>query len=130
AALSLASGEAQDAPEARATTSETQEIPDLDPEAAERWLARNPDAVVLDVRTPEEFASGHLEGARNIDFMDASFAEKLAALDRSGPYLIHCASGGRSSRALRTLQELGFQTVVHLDGGLNAWREAGKPVTR
>ena len=85
--------------------------------------------VVLDVRTPEEFAEGHLEGAVLVDFYAADFAEQLAALDTDVPYLVYCQSGNRSGQALGVMEQLGFTSVVDVDGGIVAWTDAGLPVT-
>jgi rhodanese-related sulfurtransferase len=87
------------------------------------------DLVVLDVRTPEEFAEGHLEDAVLIDFYDADFADQLAALDRDVPYLVYCRSGNRSGQAMSVMEELGFTSAVDVDGGIVAWAAAGMPVT-
>jgi phage shock protein E len=87
------------------------------------------DLVLLDVRTPEEFADGHLEGAVLIDFYDADFAEQLAALDPDVPYLVYCRSGNRSGQAMSVMEELGFTSAVDVDGGIVAWAAAGLPVT-
>lgn len=85
--------------------------------------------VVLDVRTPEEFAAGHLAGAVNVDFYAASFADDLAALDRTVPYLVYCHSGNRSGKATQAMQQLGFTTIYDLDGGVTAWQAAGYSLT-
>lgn len=87
------------------------------------------DLVVLDVRTPEEYAEGHLEGAVLVDFYDADFADQLAALDPDAPYLVYCRSGNRSGQALSVMEQLGFSSVVDVDGGIVAWADAGLPVT-
>jgi rhodanese-related sulfurtransferase len=96
-------------------------IDDTDP-------ARRP--LVLDIRTPEEFADGHIKGAVNIDSFDPAFQQKLAKLDRSKPVLVHCAAGGRSGRALPAIEALHFSEVLHLQAGFNGWRDAGKPVAK
>ena len=85
--------------------------------------------VVLDVRTPEEFAEGHLEGAVLVDFYAADFAEQLAALDTDVPYLVYCRSGNRSGQALGVMEQLGFTSAADVDGGIVAWAGAGLPVT-
>jgi len=85
---------------------------------------------VLDVRTAEEFAEGHIAGATNINFMAKDFAARVGKLDRDKVYLVHCASGGRSKRCLPQLKQLGFKQIYHLDGGFSAWEEAGKPVAK
>jgi phage shock protein E len=87
------------------------------------------DLVVLDVRTPEEFAEGHLAGAVLVDFYDADFAEQLAVLDTDVPYLVYCRSGNRSGQALGVMEQLGFTSAVDVDGGIVAWTGAGLPVT-
>lgn len=85
---------------------------------------------VIDVRTPREFASGHIAGATNINYLSGDFSDKLAQLDRSKTYLLHCAVGGRSTNALPKLARLGFTNVIHLDGGFKAWQAAGNPVVK
>lgn len=87
------------------------------------------DLVVLDVRTPEEYAEGHLDGAVLVDFYDANFAEQLAALDPETPYLVYCRSGNRSGQTLGIMQQLGFASAVDIDGGILAWADAGLPVS-
>lgn len=85
---------------------------------------------VLDVRTAEEFAEGHIAGATNINFMAKDFAGQVGQLDRDKVYLLHCASGGRSKRCLPQLKQLGFKQIYHLDGGMGAWEDAGNPVAK
>ncbi len=87
------------------------------------------DLVVLDVRTPEEYAEGHLEGAVLVDFYDADFTDQLAALDSDVPYLVYCRSGNRSGQTLDVMEQLGFTSAVDVDGGIVAWSGAGLPVT-
>jgi phage shock protein E len=85
---------------------------------------------VLDVRTEAEYQIAHIKGATNVDFKAADFATKVAMLDKSKPWLVHCASGGRSTAALGTLTQLGFTHLTHLDGGLLAWEEGGHPLVK
>jgi phage shock protein E len=108
----------------------TYDIPDLSIEDAVALLERNPAVVVLDIRTPEEFGKGHIAGAENIDFRRLDFRELVENLDRSKDYLLHCASGGRSTRALWLFDELGFERVHHMNKGFNAWARAGQPIVR
>ncbi|HYN31952.1 MAG TPA: rhodanese-like domain-containing protein [Ilumatobacteraceae bacterium] len=86
------------------------------------------DLVVLDVRTPEEYAEGHLDGAVLVDFYDADFADQLSQLDPDVPYLVYCRSGNRSGQTLTMMQQLGFASAVDVDGGIVAWQSAGLPV--
>jgi protein disulfide-isomerase len=92
--------------------------------------AQDKQNVILDVRTPEEFAAGHLAGAVNLDVSASDFKTKAAALDRSKTYLVHCASGGRSVRACEQLHLLDFPNLCNLPGGFRAWVKAGQPVVR
>jgi rhodanese-related sulfurtransferase len=104
-------------------------ISHADPEAAAKLVAEKK-VSVLDVRTPKEFTDGHIAGATNLNFNAPDFEERLGQLDKSKTWLVHCASGGRSTQSLVALKKLGFQSVVHLDGGLKAWQKAGKPVEK
>ena len=79
----------------------------------------NPDAVVIDVRTPDEFSGGHIDGAVNIDYYAADFKASLDALDKSKIYLIYCRSGNRSGRTLSIMQDMNFSKVYNLNGGYN-----------
>jgi len=93
-------------------------------------LRSNTNAVVVDVRTPEEFASGHIPGATNIDINSLDFDKKVARLDKSKTYLVNCTSGGRSARACGKLSKLEFPNCYNLVGGIHAWEKAGKPVEK
>ena len=99
----------------------------VEAEAAAQIIAEGK-AVVIDVRTSDEFVEGHIEGAKNIDILSDDFEEQVAKLDKTKPTLVHCQSGGRSTRALPTFQKLGFTNLIHLDGGFDGWQAAGKPV--
>lgn len=84
--------------------------------------------LVLDVRTPEEFKEGHIEGAVNIDFNGKDFAAQIKKLDPAKPVLVHCQGGGRSGRSLPVLEQVGFPQIYHLHEGFGEWEAAGKPV--
>lgn len=101
----------------------------VDPAGAARLIAEGK-VVVIDVRTPKEYAIAHIKDARLIDFNASDFAQKLGELDRNQPYLVHCASGRRSTRSLEVFQRLGFKDVTHLDGGFSAWQAAGQPTVK
>lgn len=88
------------------------------------------DLVILDVRTPDEFAEGHVEGATMLDFYQPDFAERLAELDPDQPYLLYCRSGNRSEQAAALMEQLGFRDVAEVDGGILAWTSGGHPVVR
>lgn len=85
---------------------------------------------LVDVRTPGEFNNGHLDGAENVNYNDRKFMEEmLNSFDRRKPLFIYCLSGGRSGSALEELSENGFTEIYNLDGGIMAWKSAGKPLT-
>ncbi len=102
----------------------------LHPRQAAQWLETDKNVVVLDVRTPAEYNQGHLKGAVNLDYNAPNFEQQLARLDKNKSYLVHCAVGGRSTKSLPVLQKLGFKNVRHLDGGIQAWQQAGQPVVK
>lgn len=85
---------------------------------------------MVDVRTPEEYASGHLEGAISMDWNSGQFEREMAALDKERPVLLYCGSGRRSEMAMSAMQQAGFKDVRHMAGGIQAWGRAGKAVVR
>ena len=87
-----------------------------------------PDVIILDVRTPEEFASGHIEGALNIDFNSGDFANEITRLNPSENYAIYCRSGSRSGQAASIMHKAGFHEVSNLNGGVIDWTNAGLPL--
>lgn len=94
------------------------------------FLADNPTALIVDVRTPREFAAGHLEGAINIDFLGPDFASRVSELPKDKPLLVHCQVGGRSRESLPAFAKAGLTNVHHMDGGFRAWSGGGLPVTK
>jgi len=86
--------------------------------------------VLLDVRTPEEFSSGHLKGAANYNFYNESFEDEINGLDKRKKYLIYCKSGGRSRQAMFLMKDLGFEEVYNLAGGITSWNEQGFDVEK
>lgn len=104
----------------------------IEPEKAAGLIAQHrgdPAFVILDIRTPAEFKSGHLEKAVLLDYYSKSFWDQVKLLDRNKTYLMYCRSGNRSGRALRQLEGLGFQEVYDLAGGIGAWQRKGYAVT-
>lgn len=93
-------------------------------------LVEEKKVTVLDVRTVDEYKGGHIDGALNHDFTEDSFRAEVQQLDKTKPYLVHCASGARSGRSLKIFKELGFEHVYHLDGGIKAWQDAGLPLKK
>lgn len=87
------------------------------------------DEQLVDVRTPEEFSGGHLNGATNIDWRGDNAQTELQKLDKSHPVMVYCLSGGRSSEAADFLKSKGYK-VYQLQGGIRMWETAGMPVTK
>lgn len=90
--------------------------------------AAQPGVTVIDVRTPEEFAAGHLPGAVNINVEGADFDAQVAALSKDGAYAIYCRSGRRSTVAADKMAGTGFTRITNLDGGLVDLQNAGAQV--
>lgn len=89
----------------------------------------NPNFTILDVRTAGEYFPEHIEGAVYRDFYAADFELQLDSLDKTRVFLIYCRSGNRSGQALALMEQLGFQTVYNMLGGMNDWNGANYPVT-
>ena len=93
-------------------------------------LINRRNAVVVDLRSADEFANGHLPAARNLPF--GEFEAKIGQFvkNRNNPLLLVCQSGQQSHKAQRAAKEAGFAEVHVLDGGVNAWQKAGMPVVK
>ncbi|MDE6444503.1 MAG: rhodanese-like domain-containing protein [Muribaculaceae bacterium] len=100
---------------------------DMNVENFSNYIGKN-GVQLVDVRTPEEYAEGHIAGALNIDIFDDDFISKaLKNLDKSKPVAVYCRSGRRSADAAEKLSENGYD-VTNLLGGILAWEEDKKPV--
>lgn len=97
---------------------------------AKALLQEQPATRILDVRTPGEFAGGHLHNALNLDYNNPDFGNQLAGLDKSKPYLVYCAVGGRSSKAAALMQQMGFQRIYNVSEGFPALKGAGIPTAQ
>lgn len=82
--------------------------------------------VLVDVRTPEEFADSHLDGAVNSDYRGGAFAQEIETWDKDKVYYLYCATGNRSGKAAELLQEAGFRHIYNV-GGFTDLKEAGFP---
>ena len=88
----------------------------------------SPSVVILDVRTPQEFAEGHIEGAVNIPVESADYIDQVAQLDPSVTYAVYCRSGNRSQPAVDGLASVGVTSVYELESGTIGWTDAGQPL--
>lgn len=112
-----------------------QEQPKSQPQAlksaqAQALIEKRNDLVILDVRTPAEFAGGHLKHAQLLNKYDPAFETKLKALDRNKTYLVYCAVGGRSGQAAQLMQQFGFKHVYDATEGYNHLKAAGVAVEK
>lgn len=87
------------------------------------------DVVILDVRTPGEFATGHIANAINIDAESGSFASQIESLDKTKTYAVYCRSGNRSGNATKIMAEAGFTSLYNMLGGTIDWTNSGFPLT-
>jgi len=88
------------------------------------------DFVILDIRTPGEYQSGHLKNAVMVDYYSKSFADEIGRLDKEKSYLVYCRSGNRSARAMDLFKKLQFQKIYHLSSGINSWNSDGLPLVK
>lgn len=94
-------------------------------------LMKNKGAIrVIDVRTPDEMAEGHLINAINIDYKNENFKDEISKLDKNRTYLLYCKTGIRSGNAASAMKAAGFTHLYSMDGGIEAWQEAGKPIQK
>ena len=111
----------------------TQIIEDITPEEAYDLIwnnSGNDNFVIIDVRTPGEYADGYIKDAVNIDYYSKTFIDDIDKLDKNRTYLIYCRSGGRSGGALDTMEELGFREVYNMLGGITQWESEGFSTVR
>jgi rhodanese-related sulfurtransferase len=90
----------------------------------------DPKFIILDIRTPGEYQSGHLKNAVMIDYYSKSFVDSIGRLDREKSYLVYCRSGNRSGRSIDLFKKLQFKKIYHLSSGINSWYAAGLPVAK
>lgn len=102
----------------------------IDAVSARSLIAANPDVLVVDVRTPAEFQTAHIEGAVNLPLEQVNAHLRRIVADAGGRMLLICQSGNRAWRAHEALSRAGVSDVAVLEGGMNAWIASGGPVTR
>ncbi len=112
---------------------QVQPVIPINPQGAAELMntrAADPAFVVLDVRTPAEFAAGHLPNAINLDVSAPDFAQKLRGMDKAKSYLVYCQTGNRSGKATDEMHAAGFEHLYDLQGGVSAWQQLGGPLTK
>jgi rhodanese-related sulfurtransferase len=98
------------------------------PENFQTSFASHENALLIDIRTAEEFEIGHIEGALNIDFYKEDFKNSILSLDFEGPVYVYCASGNRSSQAIKVFEEANFEKIHHLESGIGGWKNNELPL--
>jgi len=91
---------------------------------------KNPDFVVLDVRTPEEYKDGHIEGAININYNSGGFKTEVLELDKKKTYFVYCRTGRRSAEAVKIMRDLGFTNIIRMKGDILKWQSANLPLVK
>ncbi|WP_456395651.1 rhodanese-like domain-containing protein [Desulfurobacterium sp.] len=103
-------------------------VEEVSPEETMKLIKKG--IVVIDVRTPEEFASGHIKNAKNIDFMSRDFFKRIESLDKNSPYII-CSRDGRTGMVVaKVMESEGFKKLYNMDGGIIGWAEKSYPVVK
>jgi len=114
-------------------TMENQTIQNITVSEAQQIIEENKENInflVIDVRTPEEYNEGHIEGAVNIDIYAADFKDRLSQLNIDKKYLVHCRSGSRSNEATNMMKDLEFKEVYHMNEGILGWQEKNLPLVK
>ncbi len=103
-------------------------VPTISPDDLYEQRQSGPAPLILDVRTPEEFRLGHIPGALNIPYTE--IASRIGEVQQSHAVVLYCMLGPRARLGERTLLDAGVDNVLHLDGGLYAWQQAGFAVEK
>jgi rhodanese-related sulfurtransferase len=109
---------------------QAQSVKKLDPQNFEKKLKESKEAILIDVRTPGEYAQGHLANATLIDINSDDFKSRVAKLNKSKPVFVYCKAGSRSGSAVDIMEDMGFKEIYDLSGGITAWQKANKPIEK
>jgi rhodanese-related sulfurtransferase len=109
---------------------QAQTVKKLDPQNFENKLQSINNPLLVDVRTQGEYNQGHLSNAMLIDYNSSEFKSRLSKLDKTKAVFVYCAVGGRSNAAVNVLTGMGFKEIYDLQGGISAWQQAKKPITK
>ncbi len=107
------------------TKSANTTVQSIDPKTFSEKLQTSKNAQLIDVRSPEEFNSKHIENALNIDYNSTTFENSIGKLDKTKPTFVYCLSGGRSSSAVSKMHDLGFKELYNMEGGMMKWNALG-----
>ena len=109
---------------------QAQTVNKLDTQNFDKKLKEAKDPVLIDVRTPGEYAQGHLANAISMDIYSNDFKSRASKLDKSKPVFVYCKAGSRSDSAADVLSDLGFKEIYDLNGGIISWQKANKPIEK
>lgn len=112
-------------PDKKTTNATDGGIAVLTPEAFNENLSTASNAILIDVRTPEEVQEGIIPRAVNMNIKDSTFTDQIKELDKNNAYFLYCKSGKRSSDAAKEMEDMGFKNISVLDGGIVAWEAKG-----
>jgi thioredoxin len=107
------------------TVGNAQTVQGVDAVQFKKLIATTKDAILLDVRTPEEYSRGHIAGSTAIDISDPAFTSRIDLLQKDKTILVYCLSGSRSYSAANYMSEKGFKKIYHLQRGLMEWNQQG-----
>ena len=102
----------------------------LSPNNFEKKVHSYKNAQLVDVRTPDEYRDGYIDGAININYQGNNFSNEIEKLDKNKPTFIYCHSGGRSAESYIIMKNMGFKELYELEGGISNWQKEKKPVIR
>ncbi len=114
-------------------TANAQSLQTISPKQAQQLIQKekdNSNFAIIDIRTPTEFESGHIENASLIDYYSKNFLKKMQKLDKNKIYLIYCRSSNRSTKALSLIKDMGFKSLYNMGKGINGWTENGYKIVR
>jgi rhodanese-related sulfurtransferase len=120
-------------PPSAAAKGQVTTIKKLSPKDAHELIQKNkgnPNFVIIDIRTPEEFESGHIQDAANMNYHSDAFVDDLNKLDKDKTYLVYCRTGRRSSDAVSIMARQGFKDIYRIDGDIVKWKAEGLPVIK
>ncbi len=103
----------------------SESVKSIEAKAFSEKIKATPKTQIIDVRTPQEFASEHINNAKNVNWLENNFEANALKFDKSKPVFVYCKSGGRSTKAAAKLAELGFKIIYELKGGILKWNAAG-----
>ena len=109
---------------------QAQDVKRLDPQNFDKKLKESKEAVLIDVRTPGEYAQGHLADAVCIDVNASDFKSRVSKLDKTKPVFVYCKGGARSNTAANIMTGMGFNEIYDLNGGIVGWQQANKPTVK